>query len=102
MYEQFSVFFSQYWIGLPLLQWWVLLCILFVHFLINMNVLSGLSSTWTYFSQIASLSSTPISSFSSSGWSSLVSLIMWLLNNPFFYVVIGIIVIMSVLPTFED
>ena len=49
-----------------------------------------------------SLSSTPVNSFSSGGWSSLVSLIMSLLTNPFFYAIIGIIVIMSILPTVED
>ena len=49
-----------------------------------------------------SLSSYPIGSFSSSGWNSLVSLLSWLLHNPFFYVVIGVIVIMSILPTVDD
>jgi len=51
---------------------------------------------------VLSLSSTPVNSFSSGGWSSLVSLIMSLLTNPFFYAIIGIIVIMSILPTVED
>lgn len=64
--------------------------------------LNGLSSTWTYFNQIISLSDSPISSFSVSGWTQLVDLIMSLLNNPFFYWVIWIIVIMSVLPSFND
>ena len=67
-----------------------------------MNVLSWLSATWTYFNQVISLSSSPINSFSSSGWSSLVNLIMSLLTNPFFYCVIWIIVIMTILPTVED
>ena len=61
-----------------------------------------LSSTWSLFNQVISLSSSPVSSFTSSNWSSLVSLIMSLLNNPFFYAVIGIIIVMSILPTVED
>ena len=63
---------------------------------------SGLASTGSYFNQIISLSSFPVSWFTSWNWSSLVSLIMSLLTNPFFYAVIGIIVIMSILPTVED
>jgi len=63
---------------------------------------SGLSSTGSYFNQIISLSTTPLSSFSVGGWSSLVSLIMSLLNNPFFYCVIWIIVILSILPAVDD
>ena len=61
-----------------------------------------LYSTWTYFNQVLSLSPFPISSFSSVGWNSLVSLLTWLLTNPFFYAVIGVIVIMSILPTVDD
>lgn len=67
-----------------------------------MNVLSWLSSTWTYFNQVLSLSTSPTSVFSVGGWSSLVDLIMSLLTNPFFYWIIGIIVIMTILPTVED
>lgn len=67
-----------------------------------MNVLSGLSSTWTYFNQVLSLSTSPTSSFSVASWSSLVDLIMSLLTNPFFYWIIGIIVIMTILPTVDD
>ena len=67
-----------------------------------MNTLTWLSSTWNYFSQIISLSSFPVDSFSVSGRTTLVNLIMSLLNNPFFYIIIWIIVIMSVLPTVED
>ena len=67
-----------------------------------MNVLSWLSATWTYFNQVLSLSTTPVSSFSVGGWDSLVSLIMSLLSNPFFYWVIGIIVIMWILPSVEE
>ena len=63
---------------------------------------SWLGSTGSYFAQVASLSSTPVSWFTSSHWSSLVNLIMTLLNNPFFYIIIWIIVIMSILPKFED
>lgn len=63
---------------------------------------SWLQNTWTYFNQIISLSSSPIDSFSVGGWSSLVSLIMSLLQNPFFYCVIGVIVILTILPTVED
>lgn len=67
-----------------------------------MNTLTWLNSTGSYFSQIVSLSSFPVESFSSSGWESLVNLIMWLLNNPFFYIIIWIIVIMTILPTVDD
>ena len=63
---------------------------------------SGLASTWSYFNQIISLSTSPVDSFSVGGWSSLISLIMSLLQNPFFYGVIGIIVILTILPTVED
>ena len=65
-------------------------------------MLSWLSSTWNYFNQVLSLSASPVSSFTVSGWDSLVSQIMWLLSNPFFYGIIWIIVIMSILPTVED
>lgn len=56
----------------------------------------------TYFKQIISLSSSPVSSFSSSNWDSLVSLLTSVLTNPFFYAVIWIIVILSILPTVDD
>lgn len=49
-----------------------------------------------------SLSTTPLSSFSTWNWSSLVNLIMSLLTNPYFYWFIAVIVIMSILPTFDD
>lgn len=61
-----------------------------------------LSSTWSYFNQVLSLSSSPVNSFTSTNWSSLVSLLMSLLTNPFFYCIIGVIVIMAILPTVED
>ena len=63
---------------------------------------SGLSSTWQLFNQVLSLSTTPQSSFSIVNWSGLVDLIMSLLNNPFFYWIIGIILIMTILPTVDD
>lgn len=61
-----------------------------------------LSSTWSYFNQVLSISSSPVSWFTSSYWQSLVDLIMSLLTNPFFYTIIGIILVMSLLPKFED
>ena len=64
--------------------------------------LSQLSSTWTYFNQILSISSSPVSDFTVSGWSSLVSLITWLLTNPFFYGIILLLLVMTILPTFDD
>ena len=67
-----------------------------------MNVFNGLSSTWSYFNQVLALSTTPIDSFTVGGWSSLVSLIMSLLSNPFFYWIIWIIIIMTILPTVDD
>ena len=58
---------------------------------------------WTgAFYQIVSLSSTPTWVFTTTNWSSLVSLLMSLLTNPFFLWVIGIIVIMTILPSVED
>ena len=63
---------------------------------------SGLSSTWTYFNQVLSLSTTPWGGFTSVNWTSLVSLLSSLLHNPFFYAIIGIIVIMSILPTVDN
>ena len=63
---------------------------------------SGLSSTWQLFNQVLSLSTTPQNSFSIVNWSGLVDLIMSLLNNPFFYWIIGIILIMTILPTVDD
>ena len=67
-----------------------------------MNVFSGLSSTWTYFNQVLSLSTTPTNIFYVDNWSSLVSLISWLLTNPFFYGIIWIILLMGILPTIDD
>lgn len=49
-----------------------------------------------------SLSTTPVSSFTSVNWSSLVNLIMSLLQNPRFLWFIGIILIMTILPTVDD
>ena len=67
-----------------------------------MNVLNWLSSVWTYFNQVLSLSSTPVGAFTNSNWVALSNLLLSLLTNPFFYCIIWIIVIMSILPSFED
>lgn len=67
-----------------------------------MNVLSWLSSTWTYFSQVVSLSNHPVSVPVMDNWSSLVDLISWLLTNPFFYWIIGVILLMGILPSVDD
>lgn len=64
--------------------------------------LNGLSSTWTYFNQIVSLSSSPVGSFTITNWDSLVDLILSLLTNPFFYAIMGVVVIMWILPTVDD
>lgn len=61
-----------------------------------------LASTWSYFNQVLSLWTSPMSGFSSAGWTSLVNLLMSLLTNPFFYAIIGIILVMSLLPKFEE
>lgn len=63
---------------------------------------SGLSSTGSYFNQVLSLSSSPINSFTTTNWDNLIDLIMWLLTNPFFYWIVGIILILNILPTVED
>ena len=41
-----------------------------------------------YFNQVLSLSSSPVSGFTTSNWDSLVSLLMSVLTNPFFYCII--------------
>lgn len=63
---------------------------------------SWMSATWTLFNQVISLSSSPIGSFTSSNWVALKDLLMSVLTNPFFYWIIAIIVIMTILPTVED
>lgn len=67
-----------------------------------MNTLSGLASTGSLFNQVISLSKFPLDSFSSSWWSGLVSLLSSVLTNPFFYGVIWVIVVMTILPTVDD
>lgn len=62
----------------------------------------NLTAPTQLFNQVASLSTTPLWGFTSSNWSSLVDLLMSVLTNPFFYCIIWIIVIMTILPTFED
>lgn len=79
----------------------LLLFILFALSLIRM-ISWNLPWTWQLFNQVISLSTTPLSSFSVGGWNSLISLLMSLLTNPFFYGVIGVIIIMGILPTVED
>lgn len=56
----------------------------------------------TAFWQIFSLSSSPVNDFTISNWSGLVDTIMYLLNNPRFLCFIGVILLMSILPTVDD
>lgn len=63
---------------------------------------SWLSSTGAYFNQVLSLSATPTWVFTNANWIALKDLLMWVLTNPFFYCIIGIIVILTILPTVDD
>lgn len=91
-YDEYSLIFCSF----------VLWLIFYILCKVIMNVLNSLSSTWQYFNQVLSLSTTWEPWFTVVNWSSLVSLLMSVLTNPFFYWIIGIIVIMSILPTFDD
>lgn len=63
----------------------------------------GLEYPQNYFNQVLSLSSFPIGSwFTSTNWSALIDLLMSVLTNPFFYAIIWIIVVLSILPKFDD
>ena len=61
-----------------------------------------LSDSSYYFNEVISLGTTPMDSFTSYGRSGLVADIMDLLTNPIFLWFIGVIVIMSILPTVND
>ena len=61
-----------------------------------------LRATWDYFYQVISLAPKPVTWFVNNYRTDLVSLLEWLLTNPFFYAIIGIILLMSILPKFED
>lgn len=100
MFEKYLILCPLFWIGLVQSLLCLLHYILFVHSLINM--FSGLQSTTTYMNQIWSLSDSPINSFTTTNWSSLVDLLLSLLTNPIFYWFIGLILIMSILPTVDD
>lgn len=67
-----------------------------------MHYFDWLASTWDYFNQIITLSSFPTSSFNTFNWVALRDLLLSVLSNPFFYGVIWIILIMTILPTVDD
>lgn len=61
-----------------------------------------LANPSNYFNQVISLWTSPSTQFTSSNWDSLVSLLTSVLTNPFFYAVIGVIVVLSILPKVQD
>lgn len=52
-------------------------------------------ATWNYLNQIISLSDSPVSSFTSSNWDSLVSQIMDILQNPYILWLLLVILVVS-------